>query len=143
MGTWGVGNFENDSALDWVDEFLECENKKILIKSAFKKAKGRKGLFKFGKESELEEDAASAVLVAGEVVVLLNKGNSKDAPEELLNWVNDTQLRLNKNIVKDALVAISYVKNNSELKDLWEESNDYQYWNEVVSELERRLELLI
>lgn len=141
MGAWGVGHFENDSALDWLGEFLESEDKIKTLKETFEAANGNKGFFSrlFSRSFEIEEPEASAVLVAGEIVSLLLGKPAEDLPEELINWVGSHQLKVDKNLVSAARNAISAVKNKSELKLLWEETEDYQNWLEEVKNLENRL----
>ncbi|MDP4551906.1 DUF4259 domain-containing protein [Alkalihalobacillus macyae] len=143
MGAWGLSNFENDSALEWVDEFLEEEDKKGFLKDTFAEAKGRGsflGKF-FRRDTDLEEPEASAVLVAGEVVSLIKGNPSTKLPEDVRNWVNSSQLELDKTIIKDALSAIQNVKVNSELMQLWEETDEYHDWLQEVEDLQNRLRM--
>lgn len=139
MGAWGVGNFDNDSGLDWMHDFLESENQLATLNEAFNK--GRQGLLGklLRKNAELEEPEATAILVAGEIVSLLLRKPPKYLPEELENWGNQHQFKLEKDLVRDALNAIHSVKEHSELKVLWEETDDFLHWLEEVDDLESRL----
>jgi hypothetical protein len=141
MGAWGVGNFENDFALDWMIDFLESEDKMHILKDTFEVAKERSNFLAklFKRDFELEAPEANAILAAGEVISLILGTPSADLPVELKEWAKKNQLKLNKNIVNDALKAIRSVRQNSELNLLWEETDDYQTWLDIVRNLENRI----
>lgn len=141
MGAWGVGNFENDSGLDWMYDFLESENQIATLKEVLKVSTIRQGLLGklFRKKEAMDEPEATAILVAGEIVALLVGNPSTDLPEDLENWGKQNQLRLEKDLVRDALDAIQSMKEHSELKVLWEGTDDFQNWLHEVYDLESRL----
>jgi hypothetical protein len=137
----GVGNFENDSALDWMADFLESEDKMLTLRDTFEVAKSRSNFFLklFKRDFEIEAPEANAVLAAGEVISLILGLPSDDLPVELKAWSTKNQMKLNKTIVDDALKAIQSVRQKSELKLLWEKTDSYSTWLEIVRNLENRL----
>ncbi|WP_134704764.1 DUF4259 domain-containing protein [Ammoniphilus sp. YIM 78166] len=141
MGAWGVGNFENDSALDWMHDFLESEDKMTILKKTFKMATRGNGFFGklFRRSPELEEPEAAAVLAAGEVISLLLGKPATELPDELIDWASKNRLNLTIGLVNDALSVIGSVRKNSELKFLWEETDEYHSWLKEVTDLENRL----
>jgi hypothetical protein len=142
LGAWGVGNFENDSALDWIQDFLDSPDKIKTLKNIIELANNRQGLFAkvFNRDSELEEPDASAVLVSCEIISVFLGKPSFDLQDDLKDWAINNQLKIDSTLVNNALRAISLVKNNSELKVLWEETNDFELWLKEVDNLETRLE---
>lgn len=142
MGAWGKGNFENDSALDWVYELTETDNLSLVVSTIKQVVQSQKPsiikkVFKT-KPSVIEEPIGSETLAAAEVVAAINGNPCADFPEELGNWVHQHQA-LEKNLNELAREAINLVKRNSELRELWEESDEYSEWIKVLEGLENRL----
>ncbi|TSI03896.1 DUF4259 domain-containing protein [Lysinibacillus sp. BW-2-10] len=141
MGAWDIGHFDNDSALDWMHDFLESENQLDLLMNTLNIAKGKRWFFNklFRKNFELDEPEATAILAAGEIISIILGKPPKYLPEDLENWVENNQLTLDKNIVNDALNAVRTVREHSELRLLWEEAGELNKWLEEVKNLELRL----
>ncbi|RUL45646.1 DUF4259 domain-containing protein [Lysinibacillus antri] len=141
MGAWDIGHFDNDSALDWMHDFLESENQLDLLMNTLNIAKGKRGFFNklFRKNFELDEPEATAILAAGEIICIILGKPPEYLPEDLENWVENNQLTLDKNIVNDALNAVRTVREHSELRLLWEEAGELNKWLEEVKNLELRL----
>jgi hypothetical protein len=134
MGAWGVRCFENDSALDCIYEFQERPTLKYL-EAIFKTV--------LSDEEYLEIDEASSVLAAAEIIAALKGQKSTDFPEELEAVIEDISIVSIVSIdsIKSlAVKAIQKVKNDSELRDLWEESNEFDKWLQVVENLVERIQ---
>ncbi|WP_425800838.1 DUF4259 domain-containing protein [Desulfitobacterium sp. Sab5] len=117
MGAWGTGIFENDSASDWVYEVEESEGLD-LVELALRK------VCDLNKEgSYIEEPESSEALAAAKVVAFLNGKDSPDLPEELKSWVQNIKCSGIDKIVALAKDALNIIKTESELKELWEESD--------------------
>ncbi len=130
METWGYGNFENDSALDWLMDFAE-EPSLEKIRSAFNMIEDSEGM---AESLDCEE-----ALAAAEVVALLCGATSGEFPEEELELINNSGFKCSSDLTASAIEIIQKIKQNSELKELWDESDETEQWLEEVNELEQRL----
>lgn len=131
MGAWGIGNFENDSAGDWLYEFGESPTKEFLEKT----------LDTVFKEEYLESDIASEVLASIESITLI-MGNSKEDEEELENIDFDTLKNdFDTALFDKSIKCIDRIleKENNELYELWEESESFEDWKNVVLDLKNRV----
>ncbi|HLJ86274.1 MAG TPA: DUF4259 domain-containing protein [Candidatus Angelobacter sp.] len=131
MGAWGTGNFENDDASDWMFE-LEDSSGVALLKAVFAKVE---------KNAYPEAPDCCVALAAAEVVAAAKGKPSEDLPEEARNWI-DRQAKLDdiKVLDKVAKKAIDRIRNKSELKELWQDSEDWPKWQQVLNRLEQRLQ---
>lgn len=130
MGAWGVKIFENDDALDWVSELEKAEDSS-LIEETLRVASERG-------EAYLEAPEACMALAAAEVVATLHNASTPDLPNEVKQWVSQHRLG-NSHLTQLALSAVQRIKSNSELKELWDESDSAAEWSEVLGDLETRL----
>lgn len=131
MGAWGVNTFENDDSLDWIGDFCDESNEEALNDA-----------FTFVNEigdNYLEAIEASSALAAAEIVAALKHSPSPDLPEDVKECVNNLNLKPSDKLISDSLRAIERVKSDSELKELWEESERFSEWNKVVDNLINRL----
>ncbi|MBC2602102.1 DUF4259 domain-containing protein [Puniceicoccus vermicola] len=144
MGAWGFNTFENDGALDWLDDFLDAPSEKKILEafsaettyiqpSLMGRLMGKKPE-KFTEELEGDE-----VLAAGEVVATISGHPANSNPEELKTI---PKIHLAPDTTTRALAAIEAILANSNLKDCWEESDDFERWKTTVEDLRERLELL-
>lgn len=131
MGAWGTGSFENDDALDWVFE-LEKERNFQFLADAFETVLDQKDTY-------LEAPDCSVAICAAEVTAGLLGNPADDLPEEVLAWM-DGKPDPSSALVKLAKNALNVILKNSELKELWEETDDYDEWREMVLDLHDRLE---
>lgn len=130
MGTWGYGNFDNDSAVDWLMDFVE-EPSEAKIRSAFNMIEDSDGM---AESMDCEE-----ALVAAEVVAQLCGATSSEFPEDELEALSLSGFKCSTDLTSTAIEIIQKIKQNSELKELWEESEESDLWLESVNELEQRL----
>ena len=131
MGAWGAGHFENDTALDWVYELEESKDEKILWNA----------IEAVMSEEYVDSDVAVEALAALEVAAGLKGRQSTDLPEEVEKWLSKNgSLKLPDNYygrAKEAMEKI--IGTESELKDLWEESESFDEWLTEVKNLQTRL----
>jgi hypothetical protein len=131
MGAWDVGCFDNDDALDWVYELENTDGFDILAE-AFENVIGQK-------DGYIEAPESAVAVCAAEVVAALLGSGADDLPDEVADWVEEKP-EPSKTLVKMARTAISAVLDNSELKDLWEESDSYDEWQANLQDQLERLE---
>lgn len=136
MGAWGVRNFENDDALDWVSAVTETKDTKLII-AALKAIDGNDGY--------LEAPECCEALCAVEIIAS-KKSNSPDSlPEELIDWLQKPQGLFRKlpGFTEDqyalARRVLNKITSDSELKELWEESDAYPEWCTVQQNLAEML----
>ena len=131
MGAWGYGSFENDDALDWVGDLQESTDTSAIVEALNSVTDDA--------EDYIEASECSMAIAASEVVAALNgNGTSSSLPEEVTDWlagkaVPDWQLLANAQKAVDAVLSAS------ELKELWEESEDYPKWKKTLEDLKSRL----
>ena len=146
MGVWGTGNFENDTALDLVAELMETEEgAAILVSSLQATANIPAG-------ETLDSDDAVETLVAAEFLAAALGVASDDFPEEAAEWLAQNDLLAADSFIGGpreekikwlstlALRAIERIHSgDSELDELWEESDEYEEWLATLDELKARL----
>jgi hypothetical protein len=130
MGTWGVGTFENDAASDWVYD-LEKVRDLSVVQSA---------LAAINQSHELlDARSCENALAASEVVAALLGKPTAYLPENVARWV-EANARLPGAELRDAsLGAIEKIVSDSELRDLWAETDDLENWETSVRDLQSRL----
>jgi hypothetical protein len=149
MGTWGAGSFQNDWAMDWLGDLCEGQNDspiRIALNSVvehggtkhsspslLERLRGRRRHTDW-----LKANVAAKALAAAEVVAAWRGRPSENLPDNLIVWLQQNKSSFSSEIVPLAKRAVSIVKINSELKDLWEEG-DASKWKNMVENLEQRL----
>ncbi|HUP13209.1 MAG TPA: DUF4259 domain-containing protein [Niastella sp.] len=134
MGAWGHLNFENDTALDLVYEIEEKGADRI--KTAIEAINSRE------EDGLLDSDLCSEALAAIEYIAAVKDKASEDFPEDAEAWLtpgNKESLLAIRDLINKSKQAIDRIKNNSELKDLWEETEDFGGWNEALDGLVTRI----
>jgi len=130
MGAWGVGAFENDDASDWVYQ-LEEAGDFGLLRETLAAATDPDGY--------LEAPACSEALAAAEVVAALAGRAAPDLPEEVRTWVRAHRAGVPADLAGLSVRALDQVAADSELKELWAESDEHGVWVDRLQELRSRL----
>lgn len=129
MGAWGVGTFDNDDSLDWMYELEESSDLSVV-----ERALSVSGDY-------IESPEATAALAAVEVVLGLIGKPSPNLPDELNSWLEkNSSLNAEKLIPKAAFAAKTVCSDKSELKELWEETDDYHEWKNTIESMLLRLD---
>jgi hypothetical protein len=134
MGAWSEGSFGNDDAADWVNA-LEEQDDLSFVEATIARAL-------VPPDEYLESPTACEAIAAAEVVArLLGNWGMRDAETEPVDaWVERVGLRPSSTLVirtQDALSRI--LAPNSELLELWEESDDSASWMKAMVELRSRV----
>lgn len=130
MGAWGYGSFDNDDALDWVNELERSEDLSAITRAL--------DAVTDNSADYLEAPDCSVALAAAEVVAALAGNPSPSLPEEVTQWLC-VHKDVDADTVSKAKRAVNIVLLNSELKELWEESDEFERWRAVVTDLLCRL----
>lgn len=136
MGARGIGNFENDDAGDWVYDLEKSKDKSIL----------HKALNSVLKNSEyIEAPECCEALAAAEVICSGLSSEHSSMSEEVIKWLNKKPGLFKKSITFDAIdaqksiAAINKILKSSELKELWEETNEFEEWKNIENRLIEKL----
>ena len=131
MGAWGVGSFQNDDADDWVATLVDADDLTPIDEALAAAASGADYL-------DLLE--AAPALAAAEVVAALKGAPGPDLPEAVGEWVAARRAAgVSPALVASAQQAVTQVLADSELKELWEESDEAGAWHAAVASLQSRL----
>lgn len=135
MGAWDTGVFDNDSALDWLDDIITSGSlDTILIPLKQVVNREKKILSKY-----VEEPLGSECLAAAEIIATSIGKPGPNIPLELCQWVEAESPQIDSRIVQLAATAVRMILTASELRELWEESEEYSEWLITVNDLEKRL----
>ncbi len=136
VGTWGTSTFENDTAMDWLSDFLESPSAQGL-RNAFQTGQPDTRSFiarLLQKPTRTFED--EEVLAAAETLAALLGRPAPDNPEDLKQLPTLSPV---DELAPMALKAIESVLNRSNLFLCWEETDDFDEWLSKVHSLQGRL----
>ena len=134
MGTWSVDAFGNDDAADWAHELEDAEDLSSVQEAI-------DAVLDVG-DAYLEASEASVALAAIEVLARLggNPGEKNAYPEVVDKWISSTELKPTIELLDKAQAAIVRIlAEDSELKELWEDSDEYEAWCASVDDFRARV----
>lgn len=119
--------FENDDALDWLDE-LEGGGADVIRGALAKPGNGY-----------IEASEGSIAIAAADITAACQRNPSGDLPENVADWVTAHGAELTAEDVELALEAIGKVAGEeSELAELWDDADEPE-WRESLADLAERL----
>lgn len=127
MGAWGAGIFDNDDAVDWLADLAGSKDPNALD-----------GALSGAAAESVEAPTASVALAAAEVVAALNNHPAADLPGEIEDWIAGARPLPSPELTGRAHAAVERVRTDSELRELWEETDPTE-WFAHVNDLLRRL----
>jgi hypothetical protein len=134
MGAWGVLAFDNDDAGDWAYGLEETSDLSLVVST----------LTRVEQEDEyLEAPEACEALAACEVLARLlgHPGYTNAYTQAVDQWVSAHPIVPSADLLALAKSAIGRIlADDSELRELWEESGDSSEWRNAVADLESRLQ---
>jgi Domain of unknown function (DUF4259) len=131
VGTWGPGAFENDTALDWLMDLDKAEDTAFLAET-LEPAADPEGL--------QDPYDCEVGLAAAEVVAVLKGAPGPGLPEEVRDWVARHPDGASPELVELAMGVVRGVREDSELRAMWEEPGNPGPWLDATNDLLRRLE---
>src|SRR5262245_15653741 len=132
MGTWGYGSFDNDDAADWVYEFESSGRAAVM--SALRRVS------ELADNKHLEAPDATTALAAAEIVAAAHDGDLSKLSDEARSAFSAHRQSLTGSLdVATARKVVERIARQSELKELWEESDESQNWLNEVNGLLARL----
>jgi hypothetical protein len=130
MGAWGVGSFDNDTALDWLDTLHRLGREALQIAFAT-----------IAEEDErIETEQARIAIAAAEAVAAARGHAGPDLPGELAEWVDARGRDVDASLAAQAADAVTRIRDRSDLADMWEEQDSGAEWETTVSNLLERLQ---
>jgi hypothetical protein len=131
MAAWGLGNFENDAALDWLADFEEQPTITYLEQT----------IDQVFVEEYLESELSIEALAAIEIVAAIRNRPSSDFPETDMAVIGKLSVALNDELVQKSLLAIERIllPKDNELYELWADIEEPDAWVAVQENLIRRL----
>ena len=127
MGAWGMTTFENDNASDWLYELEESTDLSV-IQEALNVD-----------EEYIESSKGCNVLAAAEIILALLGKPRSGLPENAKEWVGNNPLDPSP-LIPSAIKAVSQVLGNeSELKELWGETDESENWENDVKDILNKL----
>ncbi|MBP2617546.1 DUF4259 domain-containing protein [Chryseobacterium jejuense] len=116
MGAWGYKNFENDTAADWFAELEESLDKELVIPY----------LTKILDEDDFIDDEESFITLA--ILEALSGRLKLISTDYILPQLESVDTILLAQMVIKASKKILFFKEHSEVRELWEESDEYHQW---------------
>ncbi|TIX51847.1 DUF4259 domain-containing protein [Alteraurantiacibacter aquimixticola] len=126
MGAWGLLFDENDDAADWLAGFADAPDWSA-VDDAFALD-----------EDYVEAPEASNALAAAEVVAAAIGNASPRLKANVGGWASDQPDQGNARR-EIAIKAVKRVRDDSELSELWEETDEFEDWKKSVDETIARL----
>lgn len=142
MGAWGHNSFENDTAGDWIWD-LKPVKKSILKKNKDPFAYPMTAINRL-LESDLYIDAPEGeeAIAAAECLAAAQGNPSSNPPEEIDVWLASLNAqRPSQEMLKRARQSLLKVRDDeqSELRELWKESENFNAWQAAIDDLITRL----
>lgn len=135
MGTWSHESFGNDTANDWAYE-LEDATDFSVIEAALQVALDEG-------DEYLDADLAMEAIAAVEVIAKrLGKGTQSDVyTEKVDQWLETISEQPRDDLLSLAKRVLErIVADDSELKELWLESDEYELWLGNIQQLKDALQ---
>jgi hypothetical protein len=131
MGAWGIGPFENDDALDWVWG-LDGDDADEVLATTLRTVARDRGYLEV-------QDGANAV-AAATILASAIEGTTDGLPPEAVAYLERRTARPDAELIRAAIAALDRATGeDSEVAELWDESDDGPEWRESVAATRRRL----
>lgn len=135
MGAWSHEPFGNDTACDWAYELEESEGYSAIV-DAFNQ------IIEMSTEEYIDADIGCVAHAAAEVLAKsFGRGvEEEDLPEAVEKWLEQNKNKTNPALIPKAIRALNLLtRENSELNELWQESDYYTEWTSNIDELKEIL----
>ncbi|MEP4079211.1 DUF4259 domain-containing protein [Haloferula sp.] len=134
MDAWEADAFGNDTANDWLAEVVETSDLQM-IHDAFDTVLG-------SGDENIELQAGEEAYAAAEIVAWLSghPGKTGDHGDLIEGWMENHELEFSEALANKAKKSIDRAFNHpSELREAWEESDDFDEWKSELTKLKDRL----
>jgi hypothetical protein len=134
MGCWAIGSFGNDDAADWVADLTEQRDFSLVRETIAEL---------LAVDGYLDAPYATQALAAIEVVAIAlgRPTQAAQAEKELMTRAESTGPSADAVLVSQAIAAIDRITApESELRELWEDTEDFDSWQADVAGLRAQLQ---
>lgn len=132
MGAWATDSFANDDALDWLIDFVETPTIEMLRDTL-------EHIMSHDPDDYLDAPDCSEAIAAAEIVAALTGRPSANLPDDLKAWLQSDHGLDAAHLTRTAAAAVERIAGDSELQELWEESDSSEQWASDVTDLMCRL----
>ena len=135
MGTWAIDSFGNDDAADWLCDLTEQGDLGFVLETIARV---------LATDGYLEAPEAARALAAIEVVAAAMGRPTESAHGEgdLMAWITKVKPVVDPLLISKATQAIDRIlAPESELRELWEEVEEFGDWQKEVEGLRSRLHI--
>ena len=131
-GAWGYKSFENDDALDWVENFLKEGGQSAVEKTIATVAKGK---------GYLQAPEACYAIAACEVLAAAQGRPSPDLPKDIAAYANKLSAKPSAAVRKNARDALDRILGKeSEISELWKDAKTSSgEWKKTIEDLKSRV----
>ena len=131
MSAWGISNFENDTALDWVAKTVE--EKQVSFSKMVDEFMGHFS----PEETTLIE--CSEFLAIAETIAGLIGSPAEDFPEELKEWIESKCIKIEDDLLIKSKKGVELIMTDSEAKEMYLDSGYFVSWEKAQKDLIKRL----
>lgn len=128
MGSWGYAALEDDTALDFIGGFSDAPSVDKL----------REVLTAANEAEYIDDYSGPQAMAAAEVVAAMNGKPFAKLNESVAAWAAQ-QGPPDAELKTLAATVVQQVFEESELRDIWEDSGAIEPWGEAIEELKSRL----
>lgn len=132
MSAWGISNFENDTALNWVENLVQ-KNKVSNLSTSVDEF-----LANFSSE-ETTLIECSEFLTVAETIAGLVGSPAEDFPEELNDWIESKYIKIEQATIDATIKGVENIVKDSEAKEMYSDSGYFKSWEKTQENLIKRL----
>lgn len=132
MSAWGISNFENDTALDWVNKVIQLKEMSTLETSV-------DGFLANFSPEETSLIECSEFLTIAETIAGLVGSPAEDFPEELNDWIESKYIKIEQTTIDKVKKGVKQVMTDSEAKEMYLDSGYFKSWEKSQLDLIKRL----
>jgi tetratricopeptide (TPR) repeat protein len=132
LGSWDVTPFGNDEAREWLAHLMEGASSDQVFRALL-------GAAKIGAKDYFQAPECERAIAAAEIVASARGKPSAVNPPELTTWLSQCHLVAGDHIADVAIKVLDRITANSELKQVWDDTDSASEWYANVEDIQRRL----
>jgi tetratricopeptide (TPR) repeat protein len=132
LGSWDVSVFGNDEAREWLSELILSTSTEPIFRALVNAAKVRDTEY-------LQAPECERALAAAELVASARGKPGSEIPPALTTWLSEQKFVAGTQIADLAIRVLDRIAANSELRELWADTDSAEDWENTVRNLQQRL----